>query len=53
MLYAYGERTPDALYKVVKRLRKQIEPRLVNSKNYIDFVEGHGYRLQNFEDSSV
>ncbi|MBK9710157.1 MAG: helix-turn-helix domain-containing protein [Kouleothrix sp.] len=53
VLYAYGERTPDALYKVVKRLRKQIEPRLVNSKNYIDFVEGHGYRLQNFEDSSV
>jgi DNA-binding winged helix-turn-helix (wHTH) protein len=45
-------RSADAVYKLVTRLRRKIEPELKNSKNYIDFVHGHGYRLCNFENDA-
>lgn len=38
----------DALYKAIQRLRKQIQPGTNNSKDYVDIVEGIGYRLINF-----
>lgn len=48
----YSEpRADDALYKLVTRLRAQLEPHLRNSRNYIDYVEGRGFRLQSYEDT--
>jgi DNA-binding response OmpR family regulator len=44
------QRGKDALYKLVQRLRNQLEPDRSNSKNYVDYVHGRGYRLCNFED---
>lgn len=44
------DQQPESIQRVITRLRALIEPDTKNSKHYIDFVEGLGYRLVNIED---